>query len=66
MNYLDQSGVYAMDEMILSFEKQNKKIYFSGIESQPKLMFEKMGFYNKFNKNNIFENYEDCIKSLKK
>ena len=42
MNYLDQSGVYAMDEMILSMEKQNKNIYFSGIDTQPKIMFEKI------------------------
>ena len=66
MNYLDQSGVYAMDEMILSLEKQNKKVYFSGIDSQPKLMFEKMGFFEKVKSTQIFENYEDCIKSLKK
>ena len=66
MNYLDQSGVYAMDEMILSLEKQNKKVYFSGIDSQPKLMFEKMGFFDKVKSTQIFENYEDCINSLKK
>ena len=66
MNYLDQSGFYAMDEMILSLEKQNKNIYFSGIESQPKIMFEKMGFYNKVKNEQIFDNYQDCIKLLKK
>jgi MFS superfamily sulfate permease-like transporter len=55
-----------MDEMILSLEKQNKKVYFSGIDSQPKLMFEKMGFFDKIKSTQIFDNYEDCIKSLKK
>jgi len=55
-----------MDEMILSLEKQNKNIYFSGIESQPKIMFEKMGFYNKVKNEQIFDNYQDCIKLLKK
>jgi SulP family sulfate permease len=66
MNYIDQSGFYAMDEMILSLEKQNKNIYFSGINSQPKNMFEKMGFYNKAKNEQIFDNYQDCIKLLKK
>ena len=66
MNYLDQSGFYAMDEMILSLEKQNKNIYFSGIESQPKIMFEKMGFYKKVKNEQVFDNYQDCIKLLKK
>jgi MFS superfamily sulfate permease-like transporter len=55
-----------MDEMILSLEKQNKNIYFSGINSQPKNMFEKMGFYNKAKNEQIFDNYQDCIKLLKK
>ena len=55
-----------MDEMILNLEKQNKKIYFSGIESQPKIMFEKMGFYNKVKNEQIFDSYKDCLKSLKK
>ena len=66
MNYIDQSGFYAMDEMILSLEKQNKNIYFCGIESQPKIMFEKMGFYNKVKNEQIFDNYQDSIKLLKK
>jgi len=52
--------------MILSLKKQNKKVYFSGIDSQPKLMFEKMGFFDKVKSSQIFGNYEDCIKSLKK
>ena len=37
-----------------------------GIESQPKIMFEKMGFYNKVKNEQIFDNYQDCIKLLKK
>lgn len=47
-------------------EKPNKKVYFSGIDSQPKLIFKKMGFFDKAVSTKVFEDYEDCIKSHKK
>lgn len=67
MNYLDQSGIYVLEEIITSLSNNNKQIYYTGIQSQPKLMFEKMGFFDsKINTDKVFDDYKKCVERIKK
>ena len=67
MNYLDQSGIYVLEEIITSLSNNNKQIYYTGIQSQPKLMFEKMGFFDsKINTDKVFDDYKKCVEQIKK
>ena len=62
MNYIDQSGIYVLEEIISGLNNSNKSIYFSGLQSQPKLMFEKMGLFDsKIKDENVFEDHKKCI-----
>ena len=66
MNYIDQSGIYVLEEIISGLNNSNKSIYFSGLQSQPKLMFEKMGFFDsKIKDENVFEDHKKCIDHIK-
>jgi len=67
MNYLDQSGVYVLEEIISSLENQNKEIYYTGLQKQPKLMFEKMGLFDsKITNDKVFDDYKKCVQQIKK
>ena len=67
MNYLDQSGIYVFEEIISSLTASNKKVYFTGLQSQPKLMLNKMGlFESRINDNQVYDNYNKCVEHIKK
>ena len=67
MNYLDQSGIYVFEEIISSLTASNKKVYFTGLQSQPKLMLNKMGlFESRINDNQVYDNYNKCVEYIKK
>lgn len=54
--------MYVIEEIITAINKDNKQTYFSGLQSQPKLMFEKMGFFDsKIKDDNIFEDHKKCV-----
>ena len=66
MNYIDQSGIYVIEEIITAINKDNRQAYFSGLQNQPKLMFEKMGFFDsKIKHDYIFEDHKKCIEQIK-
>ena len=66
MNYIDQSGIYVLEEIISGLNNSNKSIYFSGLQSQPKLMFKKMGLFDsKIKDENVFEDHKKCIDHIK-
>ena len=66
MNYIDQSGMYVIEEIITAINKDNRQAYFSGLQNQLKLMFEKMGFFDsKIKHDYIFEDHKKCIEQIK-
>lgn len=66
MNYIDQSGMYVIEEIITAINKDNRQAYFSGLQNLPKLMFEKMGFFDsKIKHDYIFEDHKKCIEQIK-
>ena len=67
MNYIDQSGIYVIQEIINGLSKNKKEIYFSGLQTQPKLMFQKMGIFDSESMNDkVFDDYAKCIEQIKK
>lgn len=60
--YIDQSGLYALETVILDLVQQNKKILLVGLKEQPKFMMERIKMIpNLIPNTQIFENLEDCV-----
>jgi SulP family sulfate permease len=66
MQYMDQSGLYAMEDMIQDLQKNNVQVLFVGLLEQPRYMMERIDIIPDFiPENHIFENFDDCIKWIK-
>jgi SulP family sulfate permease len=66
MQYMDQSGLYAMEDMIQDLQKNNVQVLFVGLLEQPRYMMERIDIIPDFiPENHIFENFDDCIKWVK-
>jgi len=63
--YVDQSGLYAMEEAILNLKQRNIDVLFVGISGQPKDMFMKIGIIPELvSKEKCFENAGDLERYL--
>lgn len=59
--YVDQSGIYAMEEVMDELYKKDIGVIFVGLQGQPLGMFEKFNLAPKSDDTNqIFENLQDC------
>lgn len=62
MEYLDQSGLFAMEETLTNLISQKKKILLIGVQKQPLYMLEKVDIIpGIIPHDQIFETYEDCL-----
>lgn len=67
MPYIDQSGLYAMEDVLVDLIKGGKSIAFVGILKQPKYMFERIDIIpDLVPKEQLFENFKDCLIWIKK
>jgi SulP family sulfate permease len=67
MNYLDQSGLYALEEILVDLSEQGKTIYLVDLQKQPKYMMERVKMVPQLiPQENIFENYETCFSTINK
>jgi len=67
MAYIDQSGLYAMEDVLVDLVKNGKKVVFVGILKQPKYMFERIDIIpDLVSKEHMFENFKDCLNWIKK
>ena len=69
--YVDQSGLFAIEDVISDLNKDNIIVLLAGIQSQPKLLMEKIGILEKLiPKDRVFESIDDSksfiVKELKK
>ena len=63
MPYIDQSGLYAMEDVLVDLKKDNIDILFVGLLNQPRYMMERIDIIPDLIPNeNIFENFNDCTK----
>ncbi len=66
MQYMDQSGLYAMEDMLQDLQKNNVEVLFVGLLKQPKYMMERIDIIPDFiPREHIFENFDECVLWLK-
>jgi SulP family sulfate permease len=65
-SYIDQTGLYALEEMIIGWEMNSIEVYLVGIQSQPRLRLERISIIPKLiSKEQIFKSIEDCLAYIK-
>ncbi len=66
MQYIDQSGLYALEDVLTELLEENKTIYLVNLVQQPKYMMETIDIIpDLIPKKHIFKNFEDCLKWVK-
>jgi len=67
MQYMDQSGLYAMEDMLQDLKKKNGiEVLFTGLTKQPRYMMERIDIIPDFIPNeHIFDTFDDCIEWVK-
>ncbi|MCG8326668.1 MAG: SulP family inorganic anion transporter [Chitinophagales bacterium] len=64
--YVDQSGLYAMEEAVLGLRQRGIVVAFTGLHGQPKDMFEQINLLpGLINEEYSFETFADCTRWLK-
>ena len=66
MQYMDQSGLYAMEDMLLDLKKKNIDVLFVNLLKQPRYMMERIDIIPDFiPKEHIFKNFNTCVQWIK-
>ncbi len=62
MQYIDQSGLYAMEDVLVDLVKNGKKVLMVGVPKQPKYMLERIDIIpDLIPKEHLFENFKECL-----
>ena len=63
---IDQTGLYALEEVVLSLEKRNIAVVITGLQKQPYRMLQRINMVpGLIPENYIFDEIEDCIQWLR-
>ena len=66
MPYIDQSGLYAMEDVLVDLRKDNMNVLFVGLLNQPKLMMERIDIIpDLIPEENLFETFNECLSWIK-
>ena len=66
MQYMDQSGLYAMEDMLQDLKKSNVDALFVGLLPQPQYMMERIDIIPDFiPREHIFETFDECLSWVK-
>ncbi len=66
MQYMDQSGLYAMEDMLQDLKKKNVEVLFVELLDQPSYMMERIGIIPNFiPRNHIFNSFDECTNWIK-
>jgi len=66
MQYMDQSGLYAMEDVLQELNKNNVTALFVDLQSQPRYLMERIDIIPDFiPEEHIFENFDDCTTWIK-
>lgn len=67
LTYMDQSGLYAMEDVLLELKRQGVDILMTGIIQQPRLLMERIDIIPDLVPNElIFSDFENCLDWIKK
>lgn len=62
MQYIDQSGLYAMEDVLVDLVKEGKKILLVGTLEQPRYMLERIDIIpDLIPTEHLFENFKECL-----
>ena len=65
MDYMDQTGLYAMEDVLIILAKSGRKIIFTGVQEQPLYMLERVDIIpDLIPRNQIFSEFHLAIESL--
>ena len=65
--YIDQSGLYALESVILDLRQQDKNVLLVGSAKQPKYMMERIDIIpDLVSKDQLFDDFDQCLDWLKK
>ncbi|MCK5828957.1 MAG: SulP family inorganic anion transporter [Methylococcales bacterium] len=63
--YIDQSGIYAIEDAVLALKKRDVIVLITGIQEQPKDMLQNIGLLSGLIPNeHVFSSFSDCILAL--
>ncbi|MBN4082796.1 SulP family inorganic anion transporter [bacterium AH-315-A23] len=66
MQYIDQSGLYVMEDVLVDLTRQGKKILLVNIIEQPRYMLERIDIIpDLVPQDQIFDNFKDCLSWIK-
>jgi len=66
MPYMDQSGLHAMEDVLIDLRGAGKDVLLVGITEQPKYMMERIDIIpDLIPKEHLFENFNTCLKWIK-
>ncbi len=66
MDYIDQSGLYALEDLLVDLAKENKTVFFIHLPKQPRYMMERIRLVPRLvPAANIFEELPDFLKHIK-
>eukprot|EP01093_Parvamoeba_rugata_P014776 TRINITY_DN4921_c0_g1_i1.p1 TRINITY_DN4921_c0_g1~~TRINITY_DN4921_c0_g1_i1.p1 ORF type:complete len:610 (-),score=131.68 TRINITY_DN4921_c0_g1_i1:853-2409(-) len=66
MQYMDQSGLYAMEDVLQDLSKRNIQVLFVGLLKQPRYMMERIDIIpNLISKDHIFKEFDSCLNWIK-
>jgi SulP family sulfate permease len=67
MQYMDQSGLYAMEDVLVDLSRRNIKVLFVNVLEQPRYMMERIDIIpDLVPEEQIFKNFEKCLNWIKK
>ena len=66
MQYMDQTGLYAMEDMLQELKKNNVEVLFVGLLKQPRYMMERIDIIPDFIPNeHVFKDFRSCLQWVK-
>ena len=66
MPYIDQSGIYAMEDILLDLRKKQVKVLFVGLSEQPRFMIKRIDIIpDLIPKEHIFDTFSTCLNWVK-
>jgi len=64
--YVDQSGLYAIEDLVHGMETQGKSVLIVDIKTQPRMMLERIDIIpDLVEENHIFDSFNDCLRWIK-
>ncbi len=66
MQYMDQTGLYAMEDMLQNLQSKDVDVLFVELMKQPRYMMERIDIIPDFiNEDHIFDDFDSCVEWIK-